>query len=266
MLRRTACLIITGLTAFSLNGCLVAESTYLKKVEETDNLNREYGDLKLRYEKLTAENAALKTEVATLQKGRQDLEQLLKAKTDTLSHSVGELRQKISALEAENSELRKAKEEKVREAGDIYEKLLRDLKSEIAQGQVTISELKGKLTITMEAAMLFDSGKADIRPDGLAVLQKMVGTLKGTRERTIRIEGHTDNVAIIGALSRMFPTNWELSAARAVNVTRHLQRQGIDPAVLSATAYGEYRPIADNGTKEGRSRNRRIEITLVARD
>lgn len=266
MLERTVYLLIVGITVFSLNGCLVAESTYLKKVEETDTLNREYADLKLKYEKLIAENAALKAEVANQQKGKRELEQLLKAKTDTLSQNVSELHQKVSALEAENRELRKAKEEKVREVSDTYEKLLRDMKSEIAQGQVTISELKGKLTVNMEAAILFDSGSADIRSDGLVVLYKMVDTLKGVKDKLIRIEGHTDNVTIIGALTRVFPTNWELSAVRAINVTKYLQRQGIDPSILSATAFGEYRPVFDNSTKEGRSRNRRIEISLVAKD
>jgi chemotaxis protein MotB len=266
MLKRIVYLVMAGLTALSLGGCLVAEGTYLKKVEETDNLTREYGDLKLKHEKLIAENAALKAEVASELKGKQELELLLKAKSDTLSLSISELRQKIAALESENKELLKAREEKVKEVSNTYEKLLQDMKSEISQGQVTISELKGKLTVNMEAAILFDSGKADIKPDGLTILQKMVETLKGVSDRAIRIEGHTDNVTIVGALTRVFPTNWELSAARAINVARYLQRQGLDPAVLSAAAFGEYKPVSDNGTKEGRAKNRRIEITLVAKD
>jgi len=266
MLKRIVYLVMAGLTALSLGGCLVAEGTYLKKVEETDNLTREYGDLKLKYEKLTAENAALKAEVASEFKVKQELEQLLKAKSDTLSQNINELRQKIAALESENKELLKAREEKVKEVSNTYEKLLQDMKSEISQGQVTISELKGKLTVNMEAAILFDSGKADVKPDGLTILQKMVETLKGVTDRAIRIEGHTDNVTIVGALTRVFPTNWELSAARAINVARYLQRQGLDPAVLSAAAFGEYKPVSDNGTKEGRAKNRRIEITLVAKD
>src|SRR6185369_14008231 len=107
---------------------------------------------------------------------------------------------------------------------------------------------------------------ADVKPDGLAILYKMVDTLKGVKDNAIRIEGHTDNVPISGALTRVFPTNWELSAARAINVARYLQQQGLDPAVLSAAAFAEYKPVADNGTKESRAKNRRIEITLVAKD
>jgi chemotaxis protein MotB len=286
-MKRIVILIVTGLMMFSLSGCLVKESTYLKKVEEADNLTKEFTDLKQKYEKLAADNTALKAEheklqaeAAGLAKDKQalttdknDLEQVLKAKSDSLSQTISDLRQKVAGLESENKALKseivalqKVKEEKVKEVSSTYEQLLQNMKSEIAQGQVTISELKGKLTVNMEAAILFDSGKADVKQDGLAILQKMVDTLKGVKDKAIRIEGHTDNVTISGALTRTFPTNWELSAARAINVTRYLQQQGLDPAVLSAAAFGEFKPVADNSTKEGRAKNRRIEITLVAKD
>lgn len=280
MLKRIACLALISLTTLSLNGCLVAESTYLKKVDEANNLNSELGGLRQKHEQLVSENAALKAEYeklkgenAGLAKDKKELEGVLKAKSDTLSKSISELRQKVDSLEAENSSLKndivalqKVKEEKVKEVSGTYEKLLQNMKNEIAQGQVTISELRGKLTVNMEAAILFDSGKAEVKEDGLLILNKMIDTLKSVNDKAIRIEGHTDNVQIIGALTRTFPTNWELSAARAINVTRYLQQQGIDPAVLSAAAFGEYKPVADNGTKEGRAKNRRIEITLVAKE
>lgn len=266
MLKRFIQLIAVGLMALSLSGCLVAESTYLKKVEEADHLTSESVDLKLQLEKLTAENSRLKGELESQVRDKKALEQLLTTKSDALSQNISDLRQKVATLEAENMELRKIREEKVREVSAIYEKLLQDMKSEIAQGQVTLSELKGKLSLTMEATSLFDSGRADIKPDGLVMLLKMVETLKGVKERAIRVEGHTDNAAITGALARTFPTNWELSAARAISVAKYLQRQGVDPAHLSVAAFGGYRPVADNDTREGRAMNRRIEITLVAKD
>ena len=287
MLKRIFCLATTAMVALVLSGCLVAESRFLKKVEEADNLTRELTDLKQKHEKLTAENTALQKEHDKLKseasalgrtkeeltKDKAELEQVLAAKSDTLSRNISDLRQKVSDLEAENKKLKddivtlqKVKEEKVKEVSGTYEQLLENMKREIAQGQVTISELKGKLTVNMEAAILFDSGKADVKEDGLVILQKMVDTLKAVKDKAIRIEGHTDNVQISGALTRVFPTNWELSAARAINVTKYLQQQGLDAAILSATAFGEYKPVADNTTKEGRAKNRRIEITLVAKD
>jgi chemotaxis protein MotB len=280
--------------ATSLSGCLYAESTYLRKVEEADTLTKDLGDLKQKYAALTADNTALKAEheklkeasaalgleKQELQKDKAELEKILKAKSDTLSQNITELRQKVATLETENSTLEaanrklkddaanllKIKEEKVKEVSNTYEQLLKNMKNEIALGQVTISELKGKLTVNMEAAILFDSGKADVKDDGLEILLKMVDTLKSVKDKAIRIEGHTDNVQISGALSRVFPTNWELSAARAINVAKYLQQQGLDPAILSAAAFAEYKPVADNCTKEGKAKNRRIEITLVAKD
>ena len=280
MIKRLIVYVVGGLFLLSASGCLVAESTYLKKVEEADGLTKELTELQQTHKKLILENTALKTrfnrlseDAALLAADKKQLEGILKAKSDILSKNISELRQQVAELKDENSklsdeisELQKAKEEKVKEVSGTYEKLLANMKNEIAQGQVTISELKGKLTVNMEAAVLFDSGKADVKPEGLAILSKMVETLKNVRDKAIRIEGHTDVVQIMGGLTRIFPTNWELSAARAINVTKFLQQQGIDPRNLSAAAFAEHKPVADNSTKEGRARNRRIEITLIAKD
>ena len=140
------------------------------------------------------------------------------------------------------------------------------MKTEIDKGQVTISELEGKLTVNMVDAVLFDSGKAEVKDAGLQVLQKVVDILMTVSDKAIRVEGHTDNVKIGGVLAQKYPTNWELSAARAVNVTRFLQNQGLNPADLGAVAYGEHKPVADNETAEGKAKNRRIEIILVAKE
>ena len=102
--------------------------------------------------------------------------------------------------------------------------------------------------------------------EGLAVLKRVIDILKNVKDKSIRIEGHTDNVKIKGALVKQYPTNWELSAARAINVTKYLQQQGIDPAFLSATAFGEYKPMAGNDTPEGRAKNRRIAIILLPKE
>jgi len=275
------------LASLGLNGCMVGEGKYLKKVEEADNLAKELAALQKAHNDLSIENAGLKgkveklsAEVADLGKDKEklaadnrELEKVLKAKSDTLSQNISELRQRISDLQSENDRLKeqiatlqKAKEEEVKKTSKTYEDLLEKMKSEIAQGQVTISELKGKLTVNMVDAILFDSGKAEVKEEGLAVLQKVIDILKNVPDKQIRIEGHTDNVQIVGALTKKYPTNWELSAARAINVARFLQQQGLDPQLLSAAAYGEYRPVADNTTEQGKARNRRIEIILVPKE
>jgi len=283
------------------SACTVMQSTYQQKVNEADTLAKKYNALQRQYDELSAENAELKAQrdrlvadlaearqqkdkVATdlayvtgqrdkLSQDREELNEILRSRTDSLSQNGYELRKKVSGLEEENQRLKRenaslarAKEEQVEKVSTTYENLLEKMKVEIAQGQVTISELKGKLSVTMVDAVLFDSGKAEVKQAGLGVLKKVVAILKDVKDKTIRIEGYTDNVPISGGLARRYPTNWELSAARAINVTRYLQEQGIDPAQLVAVAHGEWDPVADNATPKGRARNRRIEINLVERE
>ncbi|HZW36034.1 MAG: OmpA family protein [Deltaproteobacteria bacterium] len=260
-------------------GCTVMGSTYAKKVSEAEGLTRELAALQQKYKVLSDENSALNAQVASLTEDRDrlaadnlNLENVLQAKSDTLTHTILELRQKIAVLETENRRLRqevadlqKAREE-TQKASKTYEDLMEKMKGEIAEGQMTISELKGKLTVNMVDAILFDSGKAEVKAGGQTILRKIVSILADVKDKSIRIEGHTDNVPIVGMLAKKFPSNWELSAARAINVARYLQEQGIDPAQLSAVAYGEYKPVAGNDTPEGKAKNRRIEIILVPKE
>ena len=132
----------------------------------------------------------------------------MKAKADSLSRTIVDLRGRIADLERENgtlrqeiADLKKAQEEKVEKVSKTYEGLMSKMEEEIRQGQVTISELKGKLTLNMVDAILFDTGKAQIKPEGLAVLDKIVSILRDEREKAIRIEGHTDNVPITGVIT-----------------------------------------------------------------
>jgi len=194
-------------------------------------------------------------------------------KSGELGKSIVDLRQRLSALEDDKTRLtqeltdaNKAREEKVREVSSTYDQLVAKMKGEIDKGQVTISELKGKLTVNMVEAILFDSGKAEVKQEGLVVLGKVIEILKTVTDKSIRIEGHTDNKPIVGPLTQRYPTNWELSASRAINVARYLQTQGIEPAALSAAAFGEFKSVADNATLEGRAKNRRIEIVLVPKE
>jgi chemotaxis protein MotB len=269
-----------------LGGC-VSMGKYELKEKEAGDATRNLQDLQNRYDGLEKDNSgltarieALKNDVAglisekeTLTSDNAKLNEILKAKSDELSKEISDLRQSSSDLEDENdrlkeevSGLQKAKAEEVQKTSRTYEDMLEKMKNEISQGQVTISELKGKLTVNMVDAILFDSGKTEVKPAGLAVLQKVIDILKTVSDKAIRIEGHTDDVQISSSLARKYPTNWELSAARAINVTRYLQQQGLDPSMLSAVAYGQYHPVAPNDSDEGRAKNRRIEIILVPKD
>jgi len=265
-MKRTAYLFFSILMmAVLCNGCMVAESKYLAKVNEADATSKQLAAL-------TEENASLKKEIADLTGQRNELDKILQSKTDDLSKSVSENRKKIADLEAENTKIKgnlaqlKQKTQEVEAASNTYKNLVKEMKAEIAKGEITITELKGKLTMDVVDKILFASGEAKVKKEGLDVLKRVVDILKNMKDKNIRIEGHTDNVQIASNLAKIYPTNWELSAARALNVARYLQEQGIDPKIISATAFGEYQPLADNDTPEGRAKNRRIAIILLPKD
>ncbi len=135
------------------------------------------------------------------------------------------------------------------------------LKREIGEEQVKLEMAERGLIITLLAEVLFDSGKAKIRPEGKAILDKIAPILRRETPRNeIGIEGHTDNVPIKYS---GYKSNWELSTARATEVLHCILNKGkLDPKNLSATGYGKYRPVEPNDTKEGRQKNRRVVIIV----
>jgi len=272
MYRKLFLLVVIVICSFSISGCLVAESKYLKKVAEANTQAEELASLQQKHKDLIDDRDQLKEAFANATRKNEELDKVLKSKSDDLSKTISDMRQKNANLEAENTKLKgnlaelKKKEEKVESESNTYKQLMQEMKGEIAQGQVTISELKGKLTLDVVDKILFASGQSEVTKEGLAVLKRVIDILKNVTDKAIRIEGHTDNVKIKGHLAKQYPTNWELSAARAINVTKYLQQQGIDPALLSATAFGEYKPIANNTDSEGRAKNRRIAIILLPKE
>jgi chemotaxis protein MotB len=119
------------------------------------------------------------------------------------------------------------------------------------------------LSVDLAEQIFFDSGKATLKKEGKEVLKKVGDALKGYENKIIRVVGHTDNVKMAKALQATFPTNWELSVARATSVVRFLQEVGIPPERMLAAGRAEYDPVAPNDTPEGRQKNRRIEIMLL---
>src|SRR6267378_1709428 len=151
-----------------------------------------------------------------------------------------------------------------------YEKLEVDKNQEIAalqkqrgglQEQVQgLQSQQADLRRQVDEQLFFDSGRADLKDTGKAVLKKVGEALKGYEDKVIRLVGHTDNVPI---KTKVFPSNWELSVARATTVVRYLQEVGIPPERMIASGRAEYQPVAENDTPDGRKKNRRIEITLI---
>src|SRR6476659_2786989 len=211
---------------------------------------------------LEEERKRLKTEAE--EKARLQQEQ------SQLSASLEEERQRLKAEAEEKARLeqeRAAKEDEIRRLTKTQEELSQSLKDEIAKGNIKIQQVRDRLTINMVDRVLFDSGRADIKPAGLKVLKQVSDVLNKITDKQIRIEGHTDNVPISTKLQDKFKTNWELSTARATTVVRYLIDQGgVQPQSLSAVGYADTHPIESNDSEQGRSSNRRIEIVLYPKD
>ncbi|HLI25959.1 MAG TPA: flagellar motor protein MotB [Chloroflexota bacterium] len=127
-------------------------------------------------------------------------------------------------------------------------------------GNVQVGTTRDGVVISLSGNVLFDSGKAELRPEGQVLLDVLAQHLR-LIPNDLRIEGHTDNIPIH---STLYPSNWELSSARATTVARYLAQHGIAPQRLIAAGYGEYRPAAPNDTREGRARNRRVDIVILS--
>ncbi|HNY66227.1 MAG TPA: OmpA family protein [Deltaproteobacteria bacterium] len=185
----------------------------------------------------------------------------LTQEADTCRGDLNDARSQL--LQAKNEALEK--DDQLREQKVAFARMQEEMQEELDARQDELDELKGSLTLTMVESIMFEPGKAEVRKEGIEVLQRVAQVLKNTRDKEILVAGYTDNAKIRGKLSRKFPTNWELSMARAITVMKILEAQGIDPKLMSAVGYGEYHPVADNSTPEGRARNRRMEIILMPR-
>ncbi len=249
---------------------------------------KDISDLKQELDKTNMEKNDIETELSNLKKDYEDVSLNLKKFTvdktelgDLLSEKDLKIRQldeelklrnfRISDLEEEIDRLNLAKEMAVQEKNQeiarltkTHDDLVSELHDEIVHGEIEITQLKDKLSLKMVDRILFDSGSAEVKKDGKKVLDRVAEILNKVQDKQFLIAGHTDDVPISSRLRDKFPSNWELSTARATNVVRYLHEKGnIDPTILSAVGYSEYRPVASNETKEGKAKNRRIEIVLI---
>lgn len=275
-----------------LSAC-VSETIHQQKLDENAYLQSVIKSLEADYERLKADkiqladrNDSLNQRVLEaiernkllqedLMRARADLERVEKVLADRSAEAgtaMAEMRQEIDRLVEGNNLLQQqlevelqAREARLAEVQSTYDELVGKLEQEIERGEVRISELKGKLTVNVVDKILFDSGKAALKPAGIKVLQQIGDILNSAVDKNIQVEGHTDNVPISGGLAAKYPSNWELSTARATTVLHFLQdKVGVSGERLSAVGYGEYQPISSNATAKGRAENRRIQIVLTA--
>jgi chemotaxis protein MotB len=263
-------------------GC-VSSGTYNRKVAD---LTSQQDELK---KESTNREKQLKDQLADLEKQLGDLKQRLmttggerddlKKQLDDSTALVGELKkrleklgQNVDKLASEKGELSKGLDEAKGRLDELrrqqaaaearaatFRKLIEKLRAMIDAGKLKVVIREGRMLIALPNDVLFDSGKTSIKPDGQAAIRRVAEVLASINDRHFQVAGHTDDVPI---KTPRFPSNWELSTARAIEVTNLLIASGVRAQLVSAAGYGEFDPVAPNDSSEHRAQNRRIEIVL----
>jgi len=234
-----------------LGGCGISEDIYNAKVAELnktkaelDKANADAAAAKKACDKkqaeLDAENAALKDRMAAL---GQDM--------STMQGSLADAKKRME-------EMRKAQEAAEKRAAQ-FRQMVAKFKSMIDAGKLQVEIRDGLMLVKLPDNILFDPGKAELKKEGQDAIAQVTQILAGIEGRKFQVTGHTDNIPIKSA---KFKSNWELSTARAVEVTKLMIADGMDPKRLSAAGFADELPVGDNATEEGRRANRRIEIVV----
>ena len=219
-------------------------------------------DAEQRIQSQNAEIARLQQAEAACSQNLADL----KAQNTSLKNINSKLTQEVdrlsSALE-KNKSVIKLQNKVIGLLDDTKKTIATSLKDEIAAQQIELVELEDTLKVVFIDKILFDSGSVKINEKGKALLREFAASIRQQKDQSVLVEGHTDNMPLGPSLKVRFPSNWELSVARAATVARFLQEEGLlQPQRLSARGYSFYRPLASNKTVAGRRQNRRIEIIL----
>jgi chemotaxis protein MotB len=251
MMRRLRPFPALALCAFLPAACGVKEELYNAKVAELD--------------KTRAELDAQKREAAEFRKRAEATQAQLDKENQTLKFRLKELGQKADSTSADleaarkrMEEMKKAQEQAEKRAAQ-FRQMVAKFKSMIDAGKLEVEIRNGLMLVKLPDNILFDPGKTDLKPAGQDAIRQVTQILATIEGRKFQVTGHTDNVPIKSA---KFKSNWELSAARAVEVVKFMSGSGMDGKRLSAAGYADQLPVAGNDTDDGRRKNRRIEIVV----
>lgn len=190
----------------------------------------------------------------------------LQVENERMAGRLQELGEDVNRLRNESQEAQQRAEELLKQQRQQQERLqtycnmLERFHKMIAEGRLKVRPVRGRMVLELPSAILFESGSADLSENGRMVLTEVAQVLKTINNREFQIVGHTDDRPIH---TNRFPSNWELSTTRAVNVVRYLQESGMDPRRLSASGNAEFQPAYENDNEDHRAQNRRIEIVLL---
>jgi chemotaxis protein MotB len=196
------------------------------------------------------------------------------AKLEEARTSRAELSQRLEKIEEEKSDLLslknelslqvQSKEDEIAKLQGTYQELEQKMKEEISKGDIRLSQSGGRIKVDLVDKILFDVGDSSVTTRGSEVLSRVGAILANVKDKKIQVSGHTDDSPISDKLREKYPTNWDLAAARAINVVRYLEEKAKVPGrSLVVAAYGPWEPISSNRNQSGRARNRRIEIVLT---
>jgi chemotaxis protein MotB len=255
----SAMAIATLATALGAVGCGVNEDLYNATIKDRD----------AQKQKLAATQSDLDKERAQHHKDVDARD----ARLLVLTNKLESLGQNVSRLETERGnlggeleqaqkrmeELKKAQAQAEARAAQ-FRKLVTQFKALTDAGKLQVEIRENRMIVRLGDKILFDPGKTDLKPDGKDALTQVTAVLKDLPNRNFQVAGHTDNVPI---KSKRFRSNWDLSTARAVEVTNFMIGAGMEPKRLSAAGYADQSPVVPNDSPEDMAKNRRIEITLV---
>lgn len=246
---------IATLAVATLTSC-VSQGKYDLLQQDRDKLQADLTSTSARLSEEQSARRATQAELDKLVAERDRLQQALTAMTDErskLSMSVEEMKKAMQELSARKAEADKRIAE--------FRALVDRFKTLIDAGKLRVKIVEGRMVVVLATDILFPSGSALLSKEGKAAIVEVATVLKDIPDRRFQVEGHTDDVPIKG--HALYATNWELAAARAINVVKALVDGQMPPERLSAASYSQFKPAQANDTKEGKAANRRIEIVLV---
>ncbi len=274
----------------ALNDLATAQKNYKSEQKANKDLQQKNEELKKRVAKLKKgllevlnEKMSLNSKLSDLQQKNIDAGLMIENLVDQLKEKGASLeeveakqaemksqREKMLAerekllkeqneLMAELEQVRKMKEAAEKRSAE-FKKIMEKLKSMIDSGKLSVNIRKGRMIVSLSSDILFPSGRTNLTDEGKEAIAELCETLKTLEGRSFLVVGHSDSSPI---KTKRFPSNWELSSQRAIEVTRLMIENGVKPEMLSAAGQAEFDPIAENDTPENKAQNRRVEIVFM---
>jgi chemotaxis protein MotB len=246
--------VISVALGLGVAACGPSQEDYDAALEQSRQLQGDLDQERTQRQELEAQMAALSGQ-------NEEMANRLRA----LGENVEELETTNTALQSNLTETQRALEElraRERQAQErlaTFRQLMERFRAMIDSGRLRVRIVRNRMVVDLPSGVLFDSARAELKPEGLSTLAEVAAVLREIPNREFQVAGHTDNVPISGR----FRDNWDLSTSRALTVTQFLVSQGVPANRLSAAGYSDTQPVASNDTAEGRQQNRRIEIALM---